>query len=74
MMGATLQKVNKVPDNEVSIRAQPRSSEALRPLHVSVHPCARDIGLCSFIVEVVRHCANRHKLRDKGSDVLEWRS
>ena len=72
-MGTTLQKLNEVPGNEVSLCAQPRPSEALRPLLVSVHPCTRDVLLCPLIVEVVCHGANRHKVEDGGFNIRERR-
>ena len=73
MMEVTPQKLNEVPDNEVFLRAQPRSSEALRPVLRFVHSCTRDVLLSSLIVKVVCHRANGHKVRDKCFDVLEGR-
>ena len=71
MMWTTLQKLNKVPDNEVPLHIQPWSSEALRPLSVFVHACTGDIHLRSLIVKVVCHRAHGHEFGDEGFDVLE---
>lgn len=71
MGGTALQKQNEVSDDEVNPRFQPWTSEARRPLPRSTHPCTGDIILCPPEVEVVCHCANRHKLGNKGIDVVE---
>lgn len=76
MVKTTLQKLNKVPDDEVILRSGPRSSEARWPPPPSVHPRARDVHLRSLEVEVVRHRTNGHKVGDKGFIVLDprrWR-
>ena len=70
---ATLQKLDKVPDDKLCLYLQPWPSEERRPLLVSAHPRSGDIYLCSLKVEVVCHHGDRHKLGDKGFDVFEPR-
>lgn len=73
MMGAALQEQNEVPDDKMSLRIEPWSSKAHRPLPKPAHPCARDILLRSLEVEVKCHRTKRHKLGDKGFNVLDPR-
>jgi len=72
-MFATLQKLDKVPDDELTFYPKPWPSEARRPLlvPVSVHPRSRDIYLGSLKVEVVCHGTSGHELGDEGFDVLD---
>jgi len=73
MVGTTLQKLDEVPDNEMSLRCEPWPREAQWPPPFTAHPCARDIRFRSLEVEVVCHGTNRHKLKDKRFNILDPR-
>ena len=73
MVGATLQKLNEVPDDKVSFRREPWPREAQRPPPFTAHPCAWDIRFRPFEVKVVCHGTNRHKLGDERFNVLDPR-
>ena len=72
MVETTLEKLDEVPDNEMTLHRQTRPGETLGPLLPLIHPCSRDILLCPIIIEVVCHCADGPKVGDKGFDVFVW--
>lgn len=77
VVGAALQKLNEVPDNEVPFRCEPWPCEAQWPHSFTAHPRARDIRFRSLEVKVVRHGTNRNKLGDKCfnvPDLWRWRA